>query len=84
MAAAVVLRRVGLSAIYRDNVAFQALAADHCQNPAQIRAWVRAKTGLDLPLRADSTSMQLIGAQTIDGTRGVKIAYRAWNRDAFC
>jgi hypothetical protein len=44
---------------------------------------VRANTGLDLPLRdGPSLSIQLIGAQTIDGTRGVEVAYRAGNRDA--
>jgi hypothetical protein len=83
MAGAVVLMAVGLSLIHRDNVVFPAFAGDRCQNPAQIRAWVRVKTGLDLPLRADSSqSTQLLGAQTIDGTRGVKIDYRAGNRDA--
>jgi hypothetical protein len=95
MAAAVVLIAVGLSSVYRESVAgdeasaLQALATDsqriafHCQNPAQLRAWVRAKTGLDLPLRAESSpSIQLIGAQTIGGTRGVEVAYRTGNRDA--
>jgi len=82
MAATVVLIAIGLSVIHRDNVAFPAFAGDRCQNPAQLRAWVRAKTGLDLPLRADLSSPQLIGGQMIDGTRGVKIAYRAGNHDA--
>ena len=83
MAAAVVLMAVSLSNIHRDNMAFPAFAGDRCQNPAQLRAWVRAKTGLDLPLRSDSaSSLELIGAQTIDGTNGVKIAYRARNHDA--
>ncbi len=83
MAAAVVLMAVGLSNIHRDNLAYPAFAGDRCQNPAQLRAWVRAKTGLDLPLRSDSTSsLELIGAQTIDGANGVKIAYRAGNHDA--
>jgi hypothetical protein len=67
---------VGLSVTQRDNVAY-ALASDHCQNPAQLRAWVRAKTGLDLPLRAD---IQLIGARNVGGR--VEISYRAGNRDA--
>ena len=80
LATAVVLAVVGLSIFHRDNVAFQSLASDHCENPAQLRAWVRAKTGLSLPLRSDSS--QLIGAQTIDGSHGVRIAYRAGNRDA--
>ncbi len=83
MAATVVLMAVGLSVVHRDNTAFPAFAGDHCQNPAQLRAWVRAKTGLDLPLRADSSpSIQLIGAQMLDGAGGVKVAYRVENRDA--
>jgi len=95
MAAAVILLAVGLSALYRESVggdekaALEALSADsqqialHCQNPAQIRAWVRANTGLDLPLREESSpSIRLIGAQMVGGTRGAKVAYRAENRDA--
>jgi hypothetical protein len=95
MAATVVAMAVGLSLVYRQSanadeaIALQALAADsqtiafHCQNPAQLRAWVRAKTGLDLPLRAESApAIQLIGAQTIGESRGVEVAYRAGNRDA--
>jgi hypothetical protein len=55
----------------------------HCQNPAELRAWVRARTGLDLPLRAEaSPSIQLIGAQLVDDSPSVQIAYRAGNRDA--
>jgi hypothetical protein len=86
IAAAVVLVAVGLSLLYARR---QSIAADnespkialHCENPAQLRAWVRARTGLDLPLRADaSPSIQLIGAD-ID-SRGVEVAYRAGNRDA--
>jgi hypothetical protein len=58
-------------------------AALRCQNPAQLRAWVRARTGLNLPLRAESSpSIQLIGAQTMDGSGGVEVAYRAGNHDA--
>ncbi len=83
MAAAMVLITVALSFVHRDNADFPMLASDRCQNPAELRAWVRAKTGLDLPLRADSSpSIQLIGAQMVDGSRGVKIAYRAGNHDA--
>lgn len=95
MAAAVGMLAFGLSEIHRQSgaadevFAMQALASDsqriayHCQNPSQLRAWVRAKTGLDLPLRSDaSPSVQLIGAQMIEGTRGVEVAYRAGNRDA--
>lgn len=53
----------------------------HCQNPAQLRAWVKAKTGFNVPLRAAlPASIQLIGAQAREGR--VEIAYRAGNRDA--
>jgi hypothetical protein len=80
MAAAVVLIVAGLSLIQRDHAAYQ-VSSDHCENPAQLRAWVRAKTGLDLPLRADSSaSIQLIGARNVRGR--VEISYRAGNRDA--
>lgn len=95
MGAAVALIAVGLSEVHRQSagsdeaLALGALATDsqriafHCQNPSQLRAWVRAKTGLDLPLRSEaSSSIQLIGAQMIDGARGVEVAYRAGNRDA--
>jgi hypothetical protein len=52
----------------------------HCQNPAQLRAWVRANTGLDVPLRAaPPASIQLIGARAGEGR--VEIAYRAGGRD---
>ncbi len=81
MAATVVLIAFGLSVIYRDSVAFPALASDRCQNPAQLRAWVRVKTGLDLPLRTDSSpSIRLIGARYVEGR--VEVAYRTGNRDA--
>lgn len=83
MATAVVVMTVGLSVVHRDSVDFPAFTGDRCENPSEIRAWVRAKTGLDLPLRSDlSQSLELTGAQTIDATRGVKIAYRAGNHDA--
>lgn len=95
MAASVALGAVGLSTVRRQSIgsdeafALRALAGDsqrvvfHCQNPAQLRAWVRAKTGLDVPLRDESSpSIQLVGAQMIDGTRGVEVAYRAGDRDA--
>jgi hypothetical protein len=55
----------------------------HCQNPARLRAWVRARTGIDLPLRPEcAPSIELIGAQTIGASRAVEVAYRAGNRDA--
>ncbi len=53
-----------------------------CQNPGQLRAWVKANTGLDVPLRsAPPASIQLIGARNV-GER-VEIAYRAGDREAF-
>jgi hypothetical protein len=95
LAASVGFIALGLASIYRESVvgdeamALRALADDshnvafHCQNPSQLRAWVRANTGINLPLRAEpATSIQLIGAQTFDGTRGVRVAYRAGDRDA--
>lgn len=70
-------------------IALRALHADskligfQCENPARLRAWVRAKTGLDLPLREEpSPSIRLVGARTIASPRGVEVAYRAGNRDA--
>lgn len=58
-------------------------AALHCQNPAQLRAWVRATTGLTLPMRTElSPSIRLVGARTIDDSGGVEVAYRAGNRSA--
>jgi hypothetical protein len=70
-------------------LALRALHADsklihfQCENPARLRSWVRAKTGLDLPLREETApSIRLIGARTIEGTRGAEVAYRAGNRDA--
>lgn len=54
-----------------------------CENPARLRAWVRAKTGLDLPLREEaSPGIQLVGARVIEDSRGVEVAYRAGNGDA--
>lgn len=81
MAAAVVVMAVGLSVLRRESVASTPLTSDRCQNPAQLRAWVRAQTGLDLPLRADSSpSIRLISARNARGR--VEIVYRAGNRDA--
>jgi hypothetical protein len=80
MAASVALIVAGLSLIQRDHAAYE-LSSDHCENPALLRAWVRAKTGLDLPLRADSSAfIQLIGARNVGGR--LEISYRAGNRDA--
>jgi hypothetical protein len=55
--------------------------AFHCQNPAQLRAWVRATTGIDVPLRAvPPAGIQLTGARNL-GER-VEIAYRAGDHNA--
>ena len=54
-------------------------AGIRCQNPAQLRAWVRAKTGIDVPLRAATlSSIQLIGARSV--AESVEIAYRTGDR----
>ena len=79
MALAVVLAAVALSV--RSPVRDSQQLAFHCQNPAQLRAWVKAKTGFDVPLRAAlPASIQLIGARSAEGR--AEIAYRAGNRDA--
>jgi hypothetical protein len=83
MAATVVVVAVGLSLVNRENVAVAGDSqkiAFHCQNPAELRAWVKATTGLDVPLRAAPvSSIQFIGARNT-GDRA-EIAYRAGNRD---
>lgn len=59
------------------------LAGFQCENPARLRAWVRANTGLDLPLREEaSPAIQLIGARAIEDSHSVEVSYRAGNRDA--
>jgi hypothetical protein len=89
MAATVVLAAVALSLVRSsDEVsAVRALASNsqriafHCQNPAQLRAWVKATTGLDVPLRiTPPASIQLVGARNVGAH--VEIAYQARNRDA--
>ncbi len=95
LAASVALIAAGLASIYRHSdaadeaFALEALAGGpqgigfHCANPSQLRAWVRAKTGINLPLRTEQeASIELIGADTIGRNRGVEVAYRAGNRDA--
>jgi hypothetical protein len=82
LALSFVLASVALLSLFRwpvrqdsQTVAFQ------CQNPAQLRAWVKAKTGIDVPLRGDPpASIRLIGARN-QGER-VEIAYRTGDRDA--
>lgn len=81
MAVTVVIAAVALSLVRSPVREATQEMAFHCQNPAQLRAWVRANTGLDVPLRAaPPASIQLIGARNL-GAR-VEIAYRAGNRDA--
>jgi hypothetical protein len=83
LALAVVLAAVALSLVRPPVRKDPPLAAFHCQNPVQLRAWVKANTGFDVPLRAALPApLQLIGVQMLEGTRGVEIAYRAGNRDA--
>jgi len=81
LALAFVLAAVALSLarspVHKDSQ----VTAFHCQNPTELRAWVKANTGFDVPLRtAQSASIQLIGARVVDGR--AEIAYRAGNRDA--
>jgi hypothetical protein len=81
MAATVILAAVGLSLVRPQAPVASRQMAFHCENPAELRAWVRANTGLDVPLQtAPPASIQLIGARNL-GER-VEIAYRAGNRDA--
>ncbi|HLK19507.1 MAG TPA: hypothetical protein VKT81_11135 [Bryobacteraceae bacterium] len=48
-------------------------------DPGQIRGWVQAKSGIDVPLRARPAGVQLTGAQISKDT--VEIAYKVGNRD---
>ena len=81
MAATVILAAVGLSLVRPPPRDVSRQMAFHCENPAELRAWVRANTGLDVPLQtALPASIQLSGARDV-GAR-VEIAYRAGNRDA--
>jgi len=80
-----VLAAAGLSWVSSPGEASRVAAfndvALRCQNPAQLRAWVRAKTGLDIPFRAVlPASIELIGARRV--ASGVEVDYRAANRDA--
>jgi len=91
MAAAAVLLAVAVGLALRQIAGVRAAHDDsqfagyHCQNPAELRAWVKANTGLDIPLREaalrerSGESVQLIGARTVG--RGVEVAYRAGNGD---
>jgi len=84
MAAAVVVAVVALSMLpaRRETITGASQRIDfHCQNPAQLRAWVKAHTGLDVPLRsAPPATIELIGARNLGAS--AEIAYRAGNRDA--
>jgi hypothetical protein len=48
-------------------------------DPGEIRGWVQAKVGIDVPLRARPAGVQLTGASVSKGT--VEIAYKVGNRD---
>jgi hypothetical protein len=48
-------------------------------DPGEIRGWVQAKSGIDVPLRARPAGVQLTGARISKGT--VEIAYKVGNRD---
>ena len=48
-------------------------------DPGEIRGWVHAKAGIDVPLRARPAGVQLTGARISKGT--VEIAYKVGNRD---
>jgi hypothetical protein len=78
VAAVALLFAAGMSQVQSaSNPRFDGL---RCQNPAELRAWVRANTGLDVPLRAASVpGLQLQNARGV--ANGVEIAYRTGNRD---
>jgi hypothetical protein len=82
LALSVVLASVALLSLLRSPVRQDSqIIAFRCQNPAELRAWVKAKTGIDVPLRgAPPASIRLIGASSIED--GVEIAYRSGDRDA--
>jgi hypothetical protein len=81
MAATVALAAVALSLISAPMRKDSGRGAFYCQNPAQLRAWVRANAGLDVPLRpSQPTSIQLTGARIVP--RGVEVMYRAGQSDA--
>ena len=78
VAATVVLATLALSKLPAGRSQQMSL---QCRNSAQLRAWVMAKTGLNVPLRAAlPASIQLIGAKATEGR--VEIVYRAGERDA--
>jgi hypothetical protein len=48
-------------------------------DPGEIRRWVQAKAGIDVPLRARPAGVQVTGASVSRGT--VEIAYKVGSRD---
>jgi hypothetical protein len=48
-------------------------------DPGEIRAWVKAQAGVDVPLRARPAGVHLVGANFTKGS--VEIAYRVGGRD---
>ena len=48
-------------------------------DPGEIRGWVQAKAGIDVPLRARPAGVELKGASFSKGT--VEIVYKVGNRD---
>ncbi len=81
LALAVALAAVALSLVRSPARSDSQQIAFRCQNPAQLRAWVQANTGFNVPLRASlPPSIQLIGARRV--ANSAEIAYRAGNRDA--
>jgi hypothetical protein len=81
LALTVVLSAMALSLVRSPVRTHSQAIAFHCQNPSQLRAWVKVNTGLDVPLRgAPPASIQLIGARNV-GER-TEIAYRAGASDA--
>jgi hypothetical protein len=79
----VVAAVLGLRA--RESHAAGAVTADlQSGDPAQIRAWVRSSTGLDIALPdVLSQSVRLVGARVVNPTvPSVQVAYRVGDRDA--
>jgi hypothetical protein len=69
-------------------LAIQALAREprylefHSGSVAQVRDWIKTRTGLDLPLPAElSPSVRLIGAQMVDGATA-EVKCRIGDHDA--
>jgi hypothetical protein len=49
-------------------------------DPAEMGAWVKTQTGLDIPWRNPSNSVRLIGAHVVTRGAAVEIVYRAGER----